>query len=101
MYDECVRFAFIDETIMLMLVADIQKLHKIFPQLCVQSFRQNEQYIPAINWQQVSDDMMASTQKGLMVNKTDLWTYFNIIKQKGKHHALTLRKTERRPVPTD
>lgn len=49
MYDECVRFAFIDETIMLMLVADIQKLHKIFPQLCVQSFRQNEQYIPAIN----------------------------------------------------
>ena len=86
---------------MLIMVADVQKLHEIFPQRSVQSFRQNEKYIPAINWQQVSKDMMSSTQKGLLVNKTDLWTYFNIIKQKGKHNALILRETERRPVPTD
>ena len=44
------HFAFIDETIILMLVADIQKLQEIFPQLCVQSCRQNAQYIPAIEW---------------------------------------------------
>ena len=96
------HFAFINETIILMLVADIQKLQEIFPQLCVQSFRQNAQYIPAIEWQQVSDDMMASTKRVTEEKQKQIYGHsLIIIKQKGKHNAVILRETERRPVPTD